>query len=94
LLLLELEGGDGAAREVVVDAAIVHGRPVAHLAAGEGGAVRTRVDQLLEGLRAVEDAFGGMGDDVNVVRVNDQHVAFGADRLVEGELFAAEDVLG
>ncbi len=63
-LLLELEGGDGAAGEVVVEAAVGHGRPVADVGGvedrgGAGGAL----DELLDGLGAVEKASGGVGGD-------------------------------
>ncbi len=40
LVLLEFEGGDGAAGEIVLNAAIFHGRPVADGARGQNGALR------------------------------------------------------
>ncbi len=63
-LLLELEGGDGAAGEVVVEAAIVHGGPVADVGGvQDGGDSGAAVDQLLDGLGAVEEAGGAVGGD-------------------------------
>ncbi len=64
LLLLEVEGGEGAAGEVVVEAAILHGGPVVDVGSVEDGFGAVAGDELLDGLGSVEDAFGGgSGDD-------------------------------
>ena len=75
LVLLEFERGKRAAGEIVVDAAILHRRPVAHRARGQHARRAGQRQQLLEGLHAVEDARAGGADDGGVVRLDDQDVA-------------------
>ena len=80
-LLLELEGGDGAAGEVVVEAAVLHGGPVADGGGVEdgcwaGGAGRD-FDELLYGLEGVEDSGGGGGGEGEAFAVGDDGVALG-----------------
>ena len=54
--LLKVERGDGAAGEVVVEAAVLHGGPVADGGDVEGGGGAVTYDELLDGLQRVEDA--------------------------------------
>ena len=64
LLLLEVDGGEGTAGEVVVEAAVLHGGPVVDVGAMEDGVGAVAGDELLDGLGSVEDALGGgSGDD-------------------------------
>ena len=56
LVLLEFERGHGSAGEIVLHAAIAHGRPVAHGARGQDALRIRQRKQLLEGLHAVENA--------------------------------------
>jgi hypothetical protein len=56
LMLLKLERGNRAAGEIVLNAAITHGRPVAHRARGQFARGARKRKQLLEGLHAVKDA--------------------------------------
>ena len=64
------------------------------LGAGGGG-----FDELLEGLRAVEDAGGGLGDDVDGVAgggilLREEDVAFVVHGGVEGEVVGGEELSG
>ena len=94
LVLLEVERGKRAAGEIVVDAAILHGRPVAHCAGGQHARRAGQRQQLLEGLHAVKDAGAGRADDRSLVRLDDQHVAFRLHRGIEGEIVARQKRLG
>ena len=62
-VLLEGEGGDGAAGEVVVEAAVLHGGPVVDGGGVEDGLRAGAGDELLDGLGSVEEAGGGGGGD-------------------------------
>jgi len=63
LALEKLHAGDGTAGPIVRDAAMGHGGPVADGGNEENGVFAGAADQLLDGLRAVEEAGGGFGDD-------------------------------
>ena len=77
-VLLEGEGGDGAAGEVVVKAAVLHGGPVADGGGVENGLGAGSGDELLDGLGSVEEAGGGGGGDGEGETGDGNFVAFGA----------------
>ncbi len=93
-MLLEFERGHGAAGEIVLHAAIAHGRPVAHGACGQHALRIGQRKQLLEGLHAVENSRTGGGNNGSLVRLEDEHISFGLHRCVEGELGARQQRLG
>ena len=76
-LLLKGEGGDGAAGEVVVEAAVLHGGPVADGGEVDGGGGAIALDELLDGLGGVEEACGGGGGEGEGVGAGGDGVAFG-----------------
>jgi hypothetical protein len=78
-LLLEVECGDRAAREIVVEAAVLHGWPVADLRGVEDGVGAVSGDELLDRLQGVEDAGIGRGGDGEALAVGDDGVAFRLD---------------
>jgi len=61
--LEELHVGQGAARPVVGEAAMGHGRPVAQRGHQQHGVLAAAADQLLYRLRAIEEAGRGFGND-------------------------------
>ena len=82
-VFLEGEGGNRAAGKVIVEAAILHGWPIA-----DGGGVENRLgtragDELLGGLGSVEKAPGGGGGDGEGAIRDGDLVAFGAGLLRE-----------
>ena len=76
-LLLEVERGDGAAGEVVVQAAVLHGGPVADGGLMEHGVGAVAGDELLDGLERVEDAGVAGGGEGEALAVGDDGVALG-----------------
>ena len=94
LVLLEIESRKRPAREIVVDTAIAHRRPVAHCAGGQHAWCTGQRQQLLERLHSVEDSRARRADDVGIVRVDDKDVAFRFHGRIEGELVALEDGFG
>ena len=90
LMLLELERGHGPAGEIVLNAAVLHGRPVTNSSGGQYGARAGERKQLLEGLHAVENARGGRGDDGGLMLVEDEDVAFVVHGRVECEMVLFE----
>jgi hypothetical protein len=93
LVLLEFERGKRAARKIVVNAAIFHGRPVAHRARGQHARRAGQWQQLLEGLHAVKDACAGGADDGGLVRLDDEDVALRFHHGIEGEVARARRAL-
>ena len=89
-MLLEFERRKRAAREIVADAAILHGRPVAQSARGNHARCSGQRQQLFEGLHAVKDARAGCANDGCVVRADDQNVSFRFHSRIEGEVVASE----
>jgi hypothetical protein len=99
LVFLEGERGKGSAGEIVVLAAIFHGRPVADGSGPDPRSGGRGLDQLLECLRAVEDAGGGLADDADGlatgrVLVREKDVAFVVHGGVEGELVCRQKLAG
>ena len=94
LVLLEFERGKRAAREIVVNAAISHCRPVAHRARGQHAGRAGQRQQLLEGLHAVKDACAGGADNGGLVRFDDEDVALRFHHRIEGEVSVRQDGLG
>ena len=89
LALLELERGDRAAGEVVVETAMRERGPVADGGAFEVGDIAIPDDELLDGLRAVE-AGVGCGDDSELVRLGDDDIALVVHCGIEGEVRGGE----
>src|SRR6202012_986073 len=58
LLLLEVQRRYGAAREIVVEAAVLHRRPVTNIGSMQNSLRPIAYDQLLDRLRPIEEAFG------------------------------------
>ena len=76
-VLLEGEGGDGAAGKVVLHASVTHGGPVADCGEVEGGGGAVVLDELGEGLGGVEEAGGGDGGEGEAVGGRGDGVALG-----------------
>ena len=94
LRLLVRQRGNRSARDVVVEAAILHGGPVADRCGLQHGLRASTGDQLLQRLRTVEQATRRGTDDVRRARVGEQQVAFSRHRRVEHHLVVAHDLRG
>ncbi len=93
LMLLEFERGKRAAGEIVVDAAILHGRPVAHGARGKHARRSGQWQQLLESLHAVKNTGAGCANNGGLVRADDQNVALRFHGRIEDEIVGCESRL-
>ena len=76
-VLLEGERGDGAAREIVLHAAVAHGGVVADGGEVDGGGGAIADDELLESLGGVEKACGAGGFKLEAVGDGGDGVALG-----------------
>ncbi len=76
-LLLELERGDGAAGEIVVEAADFMAGQSRMVAVWSCGVGAVAGDELLHGLQGVEDSGAGGGGEGEAFVVGDDGVAFG-----------------
>ncbi len=91
LALLKCERRDGTARQIIIEAAMWESRPVANrgglklrvLAVVPGSAIN---DELLDGLRAVEEAGGGSGYDGKSMSPRQDDVALVVHGGIEGEV--------
>jgi len=92
LVLLEGEGGEGSTGDVVREAAVLHGGPVADGGGPERWALRAGFEELLEGLGGVEEAGGGVGDEEGLVGTGDEDVAFVVLLVGDVELGFGEDM--
>ena len=93
LVLLEFERGKRAAREIVVDAAITHGGPVARRARGQHAGRAGQWQHLLEGLHAIKNTCAGGADNGGLVRFDDENVALRFHHCIEGEMIARQNGL-
>ena len=94
LVLLEFESRKRAAGEIVLDAAIAHGRPVAHRARGQFARRPRQRKQLLEGLHAVKDAGSRGGHNGSLVGLDSHYIAFGIHGRIENQAAAGQECLG
>ena len=90
LVLLEVERGKRAAGEIVADAAILHGRPVAHGAREKDARRSGQWEHLLQGLHAIKNAGAGSTNDCRFVWADHQDIALRFHGGIEFEVVARE----
>src|ERR1035437_9242205 len=91
-MLLELQRGYGAALEIIAQAAILHGRPVARHHPVQNYIRSTSSNQLLDGLRSVINSRARGCNVVGNVFIGNEDVAFVAHRWIEVDMAAEENI--
>ncbi len=89
-MLLKIKRRKRAAGKIVADAAILHGRPVAHRARGKDARRPGQGQQLLESLHAVKDAGAGCANNRRFMRADHQNVTRRFHGRIEGEVVARQ----
>src|ERR1035437_3822053 len=91
-MLLELQRGNGAAREIVAQAAILHSRPVTRHNTVQNYIRSTSSNQLLDGLRSVINSRARDCNVVGNVFIGNEDVAFVTHRRIEVDMAAGENI--